>query len=316
MRWKGWIDLIKESVYGWTGGQTFQLGAAPALAFYAAFALAPMLVIAIAVAGLFFGKEAAQGQLTVSLKKNLDPAVANAFEVTLKNVYVTRSGWSATLVGLGVVLFAATGLFVQLQAALNCIWGVQAKPGRGLWSTIRGRLVAFIMVLIVGALLLLSLIANSVMSALYAFLPDLDWPGDTYLWVGVNWLLLIGLLTLLFSMIYKLLPDAVIGWRDVWVGAFITAIMCAFGNFLIGTYLGRIAPVYAYGAAGAPLMVMFWIYYSFHVLLFGAEFTKNFTRRYGKPVRPADYAMFAPWQTQTGPQNAANEVRPGQSSPQ
>ncbi len=296
MRWQDPIDLIKVTVRGWYGGQTFWLGAAPALAFYGAFALAPTLVLAIAIAGVFFDKEAAQKQLSSSLEKTFDPVVVHALEGTLNNVSVAHSGWSASLVCLTVVLIASTGLFIQLQTALNSIWGVQTKPGRGLWSTIRGRFSAFVLVLGLGALLMLSLIANSVLAALHAIMSGPHWMGEPYLWGGVDWLILVALMTLLFSLIFKLLPDAIISWRDVCIGAFITALMCALGNFLFGLYLGRIAVAYAYGAAGSPLVIMLWVYYSFHVLLFGAEFTKQFAHKYGNTVKPADYAMHVPWQ--------------------
>jgi membrane protein len=306
MRWKDLIGLVKKTAYGWYGGQPFQHGAA--LAFYAAFALAPTLVIAIALAGVIFGKEAAQGQLAASLEVAVGPAVAKAFADTLTHVYVSRSGWIATLVGLGLVVFAATGLFIQLQTALNDIWGVQPKPGWGLWDMIRSRFLAFVLVLSLGALLLLLLSANAVLAALHAFLPEASWSGESYLWEGVNWLLLIGLLTLLFSLIYKLLPDAIITWRDVWVGAFITASFFGLGSYLIGYYLGQIAPTFTYGAAGSVMVVMLWVYYSSQVLLFGAEFTKNVAHTNGEPLRPANYAMHMPLRACTGQGNAVNKA--------
>jgi membrane protein len=311
MHAKDLIGLVKKTARGWYGGQSFQLGAA--LAFYAAFALAPTLVIAIAVAGMFFGKEAAQGQLAASLDVALGPAVAKAFEDTLTYVYVSRSGWIATAVGLGLVVFAATGLFIQLQTALNAVWGVQPKPGRGLWAMVRSRFLALVLLLGLGALLLLLLIVDIVLAALHAILPEASRSGDSYLWTGVNWLLLMGLLTLLFSMIYKLLPDAIITWRDVWVGAFITALLFALGSYLIGYYLGRIAPAFAYGVAGSVMVVMLWVYYSSQVLLFGAEFTKNVAQAHGEPVRPADHATYLPWRACGGQENATTTAGTSQS---
>jgi membrane protein len=290
MQWKGLIGLVKETASGWYGSESFQLGAA--LAFYGAFALAPILVIAIAMAGVLFGQDAAEGQLAASLETALGLAVGRALVETLTHVHFSGSGWTATWIGLGLVLFGATPMFIQLQAALNAIWGVQPKPGSGLWAMIRGRFLAFVLVLAFGALLVLLLIANAVLAAVHGFLPTASWSGDSYLWEGVHWLLLLGLLTLLFAMIYKLLPDAIIAWRDVWVGAAITAVLFALGNYFIGFYLGRMAPGFTYGAASSIMVVMLWVYYSSQVLLFGAELTKNFTQRYGKPVRPAEYATY------------------------
>jgi membrane protein len=308
MRWKNLIGLVTETAKGWFEEQTFQLGAA--LAFYGVFALAPTLVIAIAVAGMIFGEEAAQGQLTTTLEGSLGPVVAQAFAETLTYVHVSRSGLTATLVGFGLVLFAATGMFIQLQMALNVIWGVQPKPGRALRGMVRSRYFAFTLVLGVGALLLLSLIANAALIVLHGILPPASRSGELYLWDGVNWLLSLGLMTLLFAMIYKLLPDAIITWRDVWVGAFITALLFALGNYLICQYLCRAAPAFVYGAAGSLVVVMLWVYYSSQILLFGAEFTKHFANRHGEPMRPADYAMYRPSRSSLGEGDTANKGGP------
>jgi membrane protein len=292
MRWKNLIGLVRETVDGWSKGDSFQLGAA--LAFYGVFALAPTLVIAIAVAGILFGEDAAKGRLDSQLAEAVGPTVAQAFAEVLTSVHVNRSGWTVTLIGFGLILFAATGMFLQLQLALNNIWGVQVKPGRGFWNMIRSRLLAFVLVLGVGALLLLSLIANAAMVAVRAYLPPAYWSSEPYLWDGADWLLSLVLLTLLFAMIFKLLPDAIIAWRNVWVGAFITAVLFALGNYLICQYLYRAAPASVYGPAASLVVVMLWVYYSSQILLFGAEFTKHFADRCGHPMRPAAYAVCRP----------------------
>jgi membrane protein len=292
MRWKRVFGLLKETAYGWLGSESFQQGAA--LAFYGVFALAPTLIIAIAMAGILFGEDAARGQLVTTLESSLGPTVAKAIVESLKYVYVSRSGWSATLIGIGFVVFAATGLFTQLQAALNSIWGVRPRPGRGLWIIVRSRIVAFVVVVGIGLLMLVSLGANAVLVVVHRILPPATWPGGLDPWDGVNSILSIGLLTLLFAMIYKLLPDAIIAWRDVWVGAFITALLFSLGNFLMSLYFTIAAPALVYGAAGSLVVVMLWVYYSAQILLFGAEFTKNFANAYGQTMRPADYAVSRP----------------------
>jgi membrane protein len=295
MRLKDLFGLVKETAIGWSKGQTFQLGAA--LAYYGVFALAPTLVIALAMAGILFGEDAAQGRLTATLEDALGPAVAQAFAEVLAYVHVTGSGWKATVIGIALVLFASTGLFTQLQLALNAIWGVQPKPGRGFWNVLRGRFFAFILVLGTGALLVLSLIANTALLALNSFVGPINWSGEYYMWEGMNWFLTLMLQTLLFALIYKLLPDAIITWRDVGIGAFITALLFALGNFLICQYLYRAAPASVYGPAGSLVVVMLWVYYSSQILLFGAELTKNFANRYGKPMQPAKYAVCRPSST-------------------
>jgi membrane protein len=293
MRWKDVIGLVKETIYDWVTGRTFELGAA--LAFYGVFALAPTLVIAIAVAGILFGEDAAKGRLDATLAEGLGPTVAQAITEMLSYVHVTGSGWIATLLGIGLVLFAATGLFIQLQLALNDIWRVQIKPGHGFWNMLRSRLLAFLLVLGIGALLLLSLIGHAALLALHAHLPLASWSGESFLWEGIDSLLSLLLLTLLFAMIYKLLPDAIIAWRNVWVGAVITALLYALGNYLICLYLYRAAPASVYGPAGSLVVVMLWVYYSSQILLFGAEFTKHFAMKFGVPMQPAAYAMCRPY---------------------
>jgi membrane protein len=266
--------LVKETAVGWSKRETLQLGAA--LAYYASFALAPTLVIAIAVAGILFGEDAAQGRLAATLEDALGSAVAQAFAEILTYVHVTGSGWTATAVGIGLTLFASTGLFTQLQMALNAIWGVRPKPGRGFWNMLRSRFFAFLLVLGTGAVLGLSLIANTILLSLNAFLGPMNWTGEYYVWEGVDWILTLVLQAFLFALIYKLLPDVIITWRDVAIGALITALLFALGNFLICQYLYRAAPAPVYGPAGSLVVVMLWVYYSSQILLFGAEFTKNF----------------------------------------
>jgi membrane protein len=298
MRGKDVIGLLRDTAWGLSKRQTFQLGAA--LAFYGAFALAPTLLIAIAMAGMLFGEGAAKGQLDATLTDALGPTLAGALAETMTFVYVSGSGWIATLIGFGLALFASTGLFIQLQMALNDIWGVQPKPGRSFWNMIRSRFFAFVLVLGVGALLVLSLVANATLLALHTYLPDASWSDEPYFWDGVNWLLSLVLVTLLLAMTYKLLPDAIIAWRDVWVGAFITALLFGLGNFLLGQYLVRAVPASIYGSASSLVVVMLWVYYSSQILLFGAEFTKHFANKHGNRMRPADYAMCRPGEASIG----------------
>ena len=289
MRWKDLFELVRDTIYGCSERQTLQLGAA--LAFQGVFALAPLLVIAIALAGIFFGENAAKGQLDATLTDAVGPMMAEAIAETLTHVHLTQSGWTATLVGFGFILFAATGMFLQLQLSLNAIWGVQLKPGWSFWTMVRGRFFAFVLVLGIGALLILSLIANALVTALHAHLPDESWSDKPYLWEGMNWLLTFLLQTLLFAMIFKLLPDALVAWRDVWVGALLTALLFELGNYLFCQYLSWAVPGSVYGPAGSLVVVMLWVYYSSQILLFGVEFTKQFANKYGHPTRPAGYAM-------------------------
>lgn len=273
---KRFVQIVRATVRGWAAGPSFQLGAA--LAFYAVFALAPTLLIVVALAGVFFGEQAAAGRLAKTLEESLGPSVAQAIAETLESIHINRSGGTATFIGVVLVLVAATGMFTQLQYALNTIWGVSARPGNGLFGMIRDRLLAFFMVLGIAALLVLSLAANAAFAIIRRSVPAAA-SGDSLVWEAVNWLLSLGLLTLLFALIFRFLPDAIVAWRDVWVGAFLTAALFEAGNVLICKYLYYAAPGSVFGPASSLVLVMLWVYYSSQVLLFGAEFTKRFADR-------------------------------------
>lgn len=276
MAWKNGISLLKETIVGWCTGQAFQQAAA--LAFYAAFALAPTLVIVITVAGWIFGQDAAAGQLASSLETALGPIVSAAFAETLAYVYISGTGWSATAIAIGLMIFAATGMFIQLQTALNAVWSVPPKPGNPVWRLVRSRLSAFLFLLGLSVLLLLLLFANAVLSSMRSALPDETWVRDVHFWQMVNWALLFILLNLLFAMIYRVLPEVRLHWSDVWLGSAITAVLFLGGNYLIAQFLGFMAPTFGYWAASYLIVVMLWVYYSSQVVLFGAELTKNISR--------------------------------------
>lgn len=271
------FGLFKETVVGWCTGQAFQQAAA--LAFYAAFALAPTLIIVITVAGWIFGEDAARGQLAASFETALGPIVSAAFAETLAYVYTTGTGWSATAIAIGLMIFAATGLFLQLQTALNAVWSTPPKPGNPVWRLVRNRLAAFLMILGMSVLLLLLLFAQAILGTMRAALPNEPWARDARFWQMVNWGLLFVLLNMLFAMIYRLLPDVKLRWSDVGLGSAITAVLFLAGNYLIGKFLGRLAPTFGYWAASYLIVVMLWVYYSSQAILFGAELTKNISLR-------------------------------------
>jgi membrane protein len=289
MRWKELWGVLKEAALAWYGDKTFQLGAA--LAYYGIFAIAPMIVITLAVAGMVLGEDAAAGRLVGQLRQTVSPLVAQAIADTLGYVHLTRSGLLATLIGAGVLLFAVAGLFTQLQSALDTIWEVKPKPGLGIWASVRMRLMSFLLVGVVGALLLASLVATTALSAVSGYLPAAELPGGFTLLEVLNWALSLGLLTLMFALTYKLLPDVEIAWRVVWVGAITTAGLFTLGNYAISLYLGRTSAASAYGAAGSLVVVLLWVYYSSQIMLFGAELTRAYAKHFGEPVRPSANAV-------------------------
>jgi membrane protein len=289
MRLKTLGSLLKQSYNAWSEDKAPRLGAA--LAYYTIFSLAPLLIIVIGIAGLVFGEQAAHGQLFREIKDTVGTGGASAIEDLLKNTQQTGGSWLATIIGFVVLLLGATGLFVQLQDALNTIWKVAPRPGRPIRDMLRDRLLSFILVLGTTLLLLALLVVGAALTALNQFLPPGAMPGSTYLWQVINALVSFVFCTFLCAMIYKLLPDAKIAWKDVWIGAAVTAVLFTAGKYLIGLYLGGSTITSAFGAAGSLVAVLVWIYYSTQIFLFGAEFTRIYADRCGSQVQPTENAV-------------------------
>jgi membrane protein len=263
--------LFKEAFLAWIGSKAPRLGAA--LAYYAIFAIAPLFLIAISIASFCFGKAAARRDLFGQLNALVGHDGAQAIQSLVTQAHWQRAGLWATVGVLTTFAAGSTAVFVELQDALNTIWGVQRKPGSGTKNFIKDRLLSFAMVLGIGFLLLLFLILNAALVAVGRF--TTGWlPEHRLFWGTINFLVSQGVITLLFAMIFKLLPDVKIKWDDVWVGAFVTALLFNLGKFLIGYYLGRSSMVSIYGAAGSIIILLLWVYYSAQILFFGAEFTR------------------------------------------
>jgi membrane protein len=269
MRWL-W-SLIKKSITAWQDDYASSMGAA--LAYYTIFSVAPLLVIVVAVAGFFFGESAAQGELFMQLRDTLGDELAGTVQALVKSASAPRRGMLAGIVGLVVVVVGATTVFSELQTALDRIWRVPLQQRtKGLGHLLRSRVLAFSLVLVAGLLLLVSMIAGT---AIHNFA---KWwgriPGGWHRIIeGLDIVVSMVLATALFAMIYKWMPRAKVAWRDVWTGAFVTALMFELGKLLIGVYLGRAAVGSAFGAAGSIIVLLVWVYYSAQIFLLGAEFT-------------------------------------------
>lgn len=275
------FNLTKTTFNHWNEDNASRLAAA--LAFYTTFSLAPVLVIAIAIVGLVFGQQAAQGRIIEQFQGVVGKEAASAIELMIKNTQESGSGTVATITSLLLLLFGASGLFNQLQDALNTIWRVKSKRNRGVIAIIKDRVLSLGMVMVTSFLLLLSLVASTALTAIDNMFGYLL--GDfIFLWQILNFLISFGVVTLLFAMIYKVLPDAEIAWNDVWIGAVITSLLFAIGKSLIGIYLGNAGVGSTYGAAGSFVVILMWIYYSAQILLFGAEFTQVYANRYGSQI--------------------------------
>jgi len=272
-------SLLGETCSEWYNDRAPRLGAA--LAYYTVFALAPGLILIISLAGVLLGEEAAQGQIISQVEDLAGEAGAQAVRAAIDSA--RNAGNSVLATGLGAVtlLFGLWGVFGELQDALNSIWGVRSRSGGGVIGAIKRRFWSFTMVVGIGFLLLISLAASAWLAALGKFFAGLL-PLPAAMMETANALLSFVVITFMFAVIYKLLPDVKIAWRNVWTGAAVTAMLFTIGKTLIGLYLGRSTVASVYGAAGSLIVMLLWVYYSAQVVFFGAEFTKVYARRFDR----------------------------------
>ena len=294
MRLKNMWALLKDSWNAWSTDKAPRLGAA--LAYYTTFSLAPLLVIVIAIAALVFGQEAVQGKIVVEIGGLVGSESASAIQTMIEKARTPATGVFATILSLITLLLGATGVVGELKDALNTIWHVEPAPEMGLLRTLKTRLTSLAFVLGVGFLLLVSLVISTALSALSGFFSHLiSSPWLLHILQVANFVVSLGVITVLFAMLYRFLPDTEVPWHDVWIGAGITALLFVISKSLIGLYLGRSSIGSAYGSAGALVLILAWVYYSSLVLLFGAEFTKVYAHRYGsRATSAADPPLLQP----------------------
>jgi membrane protein len=286
----GW-RLLREAGAEWSNDKAARLGAS--LSYYTIFALAPVLLLVIAVAGLVLGKQAAEGKIVAQFGALLGTDAAKVIQTMLVKASNRGSGVLATVVGIVTLMVGATGVMIELQDALNTVWKVVPKPGRGLRGILRDRLLSFGIVLGFGFLLLVSLVLSAVVALLDSWIGHLI-PG----WVIVGYVLSygisLGLVALVLAAIFKVLPDVTTAWRDVWVGALVTSVLFHAGKFGIAVYIGKASVGSTFGAAGSLAVLLVWIYYSSQIVLYGAEFTRVYANRYGSHVVPSENAIQVP----------------------
>ncbi|MGH2415092.1 MAG: YihY/virulence factor BrkB family protein, partial [Microcystaceae cyanobacterium] len=260
---------------------------AAALAYYTIFSIAPLLIIAIAIAGSVFGEDAARGEITKQIQSLVGRSGAEVIETMINNANQPDVKSFASLVGVVLLIIGSSGVFAQLQEALDQVWNIQPRQTLSIGELIRKRVLSFSMVLAIGFLLLVSLIFSATLSG-FSSLGDSLLPGLDFIWQLLNFGLSFVLITLLFALMYKFLPDVEITWRDVWMGATLTALLFSIGKWVLGLYLGQGSFGSAYGAAGSLVIVLVWVYYSAQILLFGAEFTQVYSRRFGSKIVPPE----------------------------
>ena len=279
-------QLLKTTWTEWNEDEASLLAAA--LAYYTAVSIAPLLVLVVVIVGFFLGQQAAQSQLMTQLQGAMGSEGSQFLGTILQNADQPKLASAAGILSFMTLIWGSTNLFAQLQNSLNKIWNVERKPGGGIWATIRSRLLSFTMVLGVAFMLLVSLVIGAVLTTVvdigHGLLPGADW-----IWEVVNFLVSFGVTTFLFAAIFKVLPDTDISWRDVWLGAAVTALLFTIGRYVLGLYLANAGN--AYGAVGSVVVFLLWVFYSAQILFMGAEFTQVYARLYGKGIRPDKNAV-------------------------
>jgi membrane protein len=278
LRPKTTFRLLMATYSEWTKDKVPRMGAA--LAYYTIFSLAPLLVIAIAIAGIAFGVKAAQGEITGQIQGLIGVDGAKAVQTMIQSAHKPAHGAIASVIGVLALLVGASGVFSEMQDALNGIWHVIPDDKSGVWNFAKTRFLSFGMVLGIGFLLLVSLLLSAVLAALAKYVGGIL-PVPAVFLHSVDFLFSLLFITVLFAMIFKLLPNIKLAWSDVWVGAALTSLLFTAGKFVIGFYIGKSVSVSAYGAAGSLIIVVAWIYYSALLLYFGAEFTRVYTNTMG-----------------------------------
>jgi len=284
------FSLLKQTFNEWLQDKVPQLGAA--LAYYTVFSLAPLILVLLAIVGVIFRDDPAGAwdRITQQMSYFLDPSALQIVQNIAQKASEPGKSTIATIIGMALAIFGASGVFGQLQDALNTIWGVKAKPSRGIWGFLRSRFLSFAMVAGICFLLLVSLAVEALLKGFSHYVQSVL-PGGIVIALAVYLVFDFAVVVLLFAMIFKFLPDVEIQWRDVWIGAVITAILFGMGKWLLGFYLGSGAAGSAYGAASSLITLLLWVYYSSQILLFGAEFTQVYAARAGRAFKPSEYAV-------------------------
>lgn len=303
-------QLFKDTAVRWWARNPFRNSAV--ISYYTIFSLPGLLVIIVSLAGYFFGKEAVVEKLTGEIQGVIGPEAARDVAAIIARAWESEGFTAASLVGIATLIFGATGVFYQLQQTLDIVWEVKPEPKRKFLKLLMDRLFSFGLILTVGFLLLISLVLSAAVSIL----------GD---WVATNLSSALNIVfrildfgislagvTVLFAAIYKVLPDADVRWRDVWVGAFVTGVLFILAKYLLGFYFSHADPASTYGAAGSIVLIMLWVTYGGLILLFGAEFTRIYADRYGREIRPAEFAVSTRQSTGVADSSAPQEKRPSQ----
>lgn len=286
---KGLWEVLKKSFSGFASDKVTKLSAS--LSYYTVFSLGPMLIVILYVCGIFLGREAIEGTVFQQLRGFIGPDAAMQIQDIIKNASLSGKSTIAAVIGIATLLFAATTVFAEIQDSINSIWNLKPKPKTGWVKLVKDRLLSFGLIASLGFLLLVSLgvtaIVEGLMNKLIARFPDIT---VTLIYI-LNLIITFAVVTSLFAVVFKVLPDAIIKWKDVIAGAVTTAVLFMLGKFAISFYIGKTNVASTYGAAGSLVILLVWVYYSAMILYFGAEFTKAFAMKFGGAIHPSEYAV-------------------------
>ena len=273
--------MIRETFGNWDRDNVSRLAAA--LSCYTLLSIAPLGILLVAMAGVAFSQQAASGQIAIAMGPVIGPEIARAIQSIIVNARASGTGFWSTVFGVAVLLLGASGVFVELQSALNTIWKVTPKAGQGAISFVRHRFLSFAMVFTVALLLLVSLVVNAALAAVGTYF-ERYLPGGEIIWQVVNAIGWFALTAALFALVFRVVPEIEIAWKSAWSGAFVTAFLFTLGKLLLGFYIGKSSIASSYGAAGSIVAIVVWVYYSSQTVLLGAEFTEVYSRRNASPA--------------------------------
>jgi membrane protein len=283
-------ELLRDSFKKFSNDNVVKLSAA--LAYYTVFSLAPMLIVIIGIGSIFYGREAMEGQIFDQIKNIVGAETAQQIQEILRKSALKSNNFFAAAIGLITLLAGAGGMFGEIQDSINMIWGLKADPKKGFMNIVVNRITSFSMVLVLGFILLVSLVFNALLESLFknlnAFLPE-SLISKLYV---LDYAVMISVIALFFACVFKVLPDARIKWKDIWLGAFVTSGLFLLGEYIIAYYLAHYAGISSYGAAGSMIVLLLWVYYSSIILYFGAEFTQVYVRFRGRRIEPSRYAVW------------------------
>jgi membrane protein len=286
---KGIWEVLKKSFTGFSDDKVTKLSGA--LAYYTVFSMAPLLLLIISLCGIFLGQEAVEGRIYQSLSGFMGADTAHQLQQMIKNASLNGKGTLAAIIGVVTLLIGATTVFAEIQDSINSIWGLKPKPKMGLWKMVQTRFLSFSVIISLGFILLVSLAVTTVIDGLFTNLMSHFPDVAVVIFYIFNQLFTLVIITLIFGVIFKVLPDAEIRWKDIIVGSVITAILFMIGKFAISFYISKSNVGSTYGAAGSLVIVLLWAYYSSIILYFGAELTKAYAVKYGHEIKPSSYAV-------------------------